>query len=128
MRVGLLEDDLAIREMLLLVLEDEGCIVTAYPDAEGCLQALGITALEPVLPPIDFLIVDWRLNGDLSGTEVIRQIRTKPHLSSLPVILTTAATFDNIKELQDLHVTLLEKPFSVDEIAKLIENISHPIP
>jgi CheY-like chemotaxis protein len=128
MRVGLLEDDLAIQEMLRLVLEDEGCVVTVYPGAEECLQALGITAQEPISCPVDVLIVDWRLSGDISGTEVIRQIRTKPHLSSLPIILTTAATFDNIKELQDLQVTLLEKPFSVDEVAMLLENIAHPIP
>ncbi|MBV8822674.1 MAG: response regulator [Chloroflexi bacterium] len=127
MRVGLIEDDLAIREMLRLVLEDEECIVITYSSAEECLQALGITAPEPIPSPVDLLIVDWRLSGDMSGIELIRQIRTKPHLSSLPIILTTAATFDDIEELQHLHVTFLEKPFSVDEITTLIKNISHPI-
>ena len=128
MDIGLLEDDAAIQEMLRLVLEDEGYAVTIYPTADACLNALLAPAAEQKDKPIDLLIVDWRLSGSAPGTEVIRKLRSNDSFDSLPIILTTAATFDNIKELQDLHVTLLEKPFSVDEIARLIENISHPIP
>src|SRR5579859_3801021 len=125
-RVGLLEDDIAIQEMILLVLQDEGYTVVNYPDAEACLLSLGVTGTVVDPLPIDLLIADWRLSGSVTGVEVIRQMRAQPHLThlaTLPVILTTAATFNDTEELQQLHVSLLEKPFSVDDIIHLIQNL-----
>ncbi len=123
MHVGLLEDDVAIQEMLLLVLEDEGYTVTNYPNAKECLRAL-TSITTRAQSPIDLLIIDWRLGGDTSGTEVIQQIRNNPILNSLPIILTTAATFNDIKALQHFQVSLLEKPFSVDDMTLLIKNLT----
>jgi len=123
MHVGLLEDDVAIQEMLLLVLEDEGYHVTNYSNATECLQAL-TSLTDRELSPIDLLIIDWRLGGTISGAEVIEQIRLIPVLDTLPIILTTAATFNDIEELQRLHVALLEKPFSVDDMSSLIKNLT----
>ncbi len=124
MRVGLLEDDTAIQEMLLLVLEDEGYEAITFQNAQACLEALGI-AQKIVLPvPIDIMIVDWRLNDAISGTEVIEQIRNQPHLQALPIILTTAATFSNTEKLQALQVVLLEKPFGVDDITSLVKQLT----
>lgn len=125
MRVGLLEDDIAIQEMVMLVLQDEGYLVEAYADAEACLDALTNTASG--FEPVDLLIVDWRLNGTMSGFEVIKQMRGIPHLASLPIILTTAATFTDTEALRDLRVSLLEKPFSVDEIISLIKSVTGPL-
>ncbi len=125
MRVGLLEDDLAIQEMLLLVLQDEGYLVLNFPGAEECLEALHARDFSSVLPlPVDVMIIDWRLSGVTSGTEVITELRKNPRSSLLPIILTTAATFNDPDELQHLHVSLLEKPFSVDEMLSLIKNLT----
>ena len=124
MHVGLLEDDVAIQEMLLLVLKDEGYIVTNYPSAKECLQAL-TPITEYTQTPIDLLIIDWRLGGNIFGTEVIKQIRLNPVLNTFPIILTTAATFNDVEELRRLQVSLLEKPFSVDDITLLIKNLTH---
>ena len=127
MYVGLLEDDTAIQEMLLLVLQDEGYGVTTYQDAEECIEVLTLAAQDPSAPvPVDLMIVDWRLNGSISGTEVIQKLRDLPRLSSLPIILTTAATFSDTNVLQDLQVTLLEKPFSVDDMTALVKRLILP--
>lgn len=126
MRVGLLEDDIAIQEMLLLVLQDEGYTVTNYPGAEECLNALGVAIQEPIPIPVDLIIIDWRLSGSISGTEVIRLIRKNPRFDALPIILTTAATFNDTEELQNLRVALLEKPFAVDEMITLIKRLTQP--
>jgi two-component system chemotaxis response regulator CheY len=128
MRVGLLEDDASIQEMLMLILQDEGYTVTVYSDAQECLDTLGITAQDATPRPVDLMIIDWRLNGVLSGTEVIQQIRGNPRFSSLPIILTTAATFNDTEALKHLHVALLEKPFSVDEIIGLIKDLGQSSP
>lgn len=128
MHVGLLEDDAAIQEMLLLVLEDEGYTVTSFPDAESCLDALGLINTSATPQSLDLLIVDWRLNGLTTGTEVIRQVRQQPHLAYLPIILTTAATFHDTEELYNLQVSLLEKPFAVDDITALIKELTRSRP
>ncbi len=124
MRIGLLEDDVAIQEMLLLVLQDEGYTATNYSSAEVCLEALTTASQESVQPPVDLLIIDWRLNGALSGIEVIRQIRMNNSPESLPIILTTAAAFHNVEELKYLQAAFLEKPFSIDEITVLIKGLT----
>src|SRR6184192_3320562 len=123
MHIGLLEDDTAIQEMLRLVLQDEGYTVTIYSTADACLNAL--TAPDPNSPetPIDLLIVDWRLSGSIPGTEVIRKLRSDTSFDSLPIILTTAAAFNDTDELRNLHVSLLEKPFAVDDVVALIKNL-----
>jgi DNA-binding response OmpR family regulator len=123
MRVALLEDDIAIQEMLLLVLQDEGYTTINFPDAEECLAVLSNTVQQGTPLPADLMIIDWRLSGSISGVEVIRHIRNVFHLDSLPIILTTAAAFSDPKELQDLHVALLEKPFSLDEVLSLIGDL-----
>jgi two-component system phosphate regulon response regulator PhoB len=127
MRIGLLEDDLAIQEMLLLVLQDEGHAVLNFSGAEECLEALSVSDLSSSLTlPVDVMIIDWRLNGPLSGIEVITALRKNPRFSKLPLILTTAATFNDTDELRHLQVSLLEKPFSVDEMLLLIKELVQP--
>jgi two-component system chemotaxis response regulator CheY len=124
MHVGLLEDDVSIQEMLLLVLQDEGYAVTNYPDAEACIEALKEAGTDGTPLPVDLMIVDWRLNGLMTGTEVIQQLRNNPYLGMLPIILTTAATFNDLTALQNLQVSLLEKPFAVDDMTTLIKHLT----
>ena len=130
MQIGLLEDDTAIQEMLRLVLQDEGYTVTIYHTAEECLKALLSSVQQQKTIPIDLLIIDWRLFGSVLGTEVIRTLRNDPLFDPLPIILTTAATFQNTDELQNLHITLLEKPFAIDEVVNIVKNLLHadPVP
>jgi DNA-binding response OmpR family regulator len=122
MQIGLIEDDVAIREMLRLVLQDAGFAITVYISAEECLPAL-VATREQALLPIDVLIVDWRLPGSMSGIEVIRYIRDNLHLDSLPIILTTAAAFHDTEELKRLRVTLLQKPFDIDEVVEAVKRV-----
>ena len=126
MQVGLLEDDIAIQELLCLLLQDEGFAITVFVDAEECLRILGVTGVPEVL--LHLLIVDFRLHRSISGLEVIRQVRATPYLHGLPIILTTAATYVDTDELQRLHVTLVEKPFDVDQIVEIIKNLTQSCP
>ncbi len=124
MHIGLLEDDTSIQEMIRLVLQDEGYAVTVYPTAEECLSRLMPSEQAEQPRALNLLIVDWRLSGTLSGVEAIRQLRDSDRYKTLPVILTTAASFVNIEELDDLDVVLLEKPFAVDDIVNLIASLT----
>ena len=126
MRVGLLEDEVAIQEMLLLMLQDEGYTVINFPDAEACLTIVGDAVQQGTPLPVDLMIIDWRLSGSISGVEVIRHIQNVLHVDSLPIILTTAAAVSDTEELHDVHVTLIEKPFAIDELVTLMKTmLSH---
>lgn len=128
MHVGLLEDDIATQEMFLLILQDEGYVAVNYSSAEECLSALGVTEPLTTPLPVDMMIIDWRLDDAMTGIEVIQRLRSTPHLSTLPLILSTAATLGQtqIQELSRLDVALLEKPFSVDEITRLMQRLAAP--
>ena len=125
MRVGLLEDDIATQEMFLLILQDEGYVAINYSSADECLAALGVTVPLTMPLPVDMMIIDWRLDDTMTGIEVIQRLRSTPHLNTLPLILSTAATLSHaqMQELSNLNVAILEKPFSVDEITRLIQRL-----
>lgn len=124
MLIGLLEDDLAIQEMLRLVLECAGHEVILYANAEACLAALRVT--EPNAAPLspDLCIIDMHLPKSASGLAVIASIRANPRLNALPLILMTASAFPDTQELQRLRVTLLAKPFDIDEVVRLIDELT----
>jgi DNA-binding response OmpR family regulator len=122
--IGLLEDDLAIQEMLRLVFEGEGYTVAVYVNAQECLANLRVADPEPGAFSPDLLIVDLRLSTSLPGTAVIELIRSNSRLASLPVILMTASTSLDQQELDRLHVALLTKPFDIDEVVSLVRALT----
>ena len=123
MLIGLLEDDLAIQEMLRLVFEGEGYEVAVYGNAEECLTDLRVDDPQPGVLSPDLLVVDLRLSTSVLGTAVIELMRANPRLASLPVILMTASTSFDRQELDRLHVTLLIKPFDIDDVMKLVKEL-----
>jgi CheY-like chemotaxis protein len=117
--IGLLEDDLAIQEMLRLLLQSEGYEVTAYASAEECLAHLRIDDAQSEVACPNLLMVDLHLAKGISGLVVIEQIRSNPRLKSLPIVLMTASAFIDKQDLQRLHISLLLKPFDIDEIIRI---------
>lgn len=124
MLIGLLEDDLAIQEMLRLVLQSEGHELIIYATAAECLADLRVDDPLPGSFSPSLLIVDLRLSKSASGMAVIERIRANPRLESLPIILMTASTFFDKQELQRLRVTLLTKPFDIDDVVRLVDELT----
>jgi len=122
LRIGLLEDDLAIQEMLRLLLQGEGHEVIVYPGAQSCLADLCEAGADS--QGADLLLIDLRLARSTSGLAVIEQIRLTPRLEFFPIILMTAAATLDKQELQRLHIALLPKPFDVDEVMRLINELT----
>jgi two-component system chemotaxis response regulator CheY len=122
LRIGLLEDDLAIQEMLRLLLQSEGYEVIVYPGAQACLDDLRKPGMEAPRP--DLLLLDLRLANSASGLAVIEQIRLTPHLESLPIILMTASATLDRRELERRRAVLLRKPFDVNDVVRLIHELT----
>lgn len=124
MLIGLLEDDMAIQELLRLVFEGEGHTVALYKNAEECLIDLHVDAPEPGPFSPDLLVVDLRLSTSMPGTAVVERMRANPRLAELPVILMTASTFVDRQELARLNITLLPKPFDIDKVMSLVDELT----
>lgn len=81
-RVLIIEDDSAIREMLVRRLTLRGFAVEAMPDGESGLARIRES-------PPEVLLLDHGLPG-ISGWDVARTLRANPSTARLPIIALTA--------------------------------------
>jgi len=106
----LVEDDTAIREMFCHFLRSKKFAVEEAEDAEQALEYLANS--NP-----DLILLDWML-PDLSGPEIIKQIRTNPVQKDLPIIMLTARAeeMDKVKGLESGADDYMTKPVSLQEL------------
>ena len=104
------EDEEAIREMLVVVLEQAGFTVKAVSNAEE-----GQRFLNDTLP--DLILLDWMLPS-ISGVEWARRLRKEPVYQELPIILLTARgeEEDKIRGFGCGADDYMTKPFSPREL------------
>ncbi len=107
-KVLVLEDEIDVRDLLVLHLKREGYEVSAFESADLALQAFQQTAF-------DLLILDWML-PQMSGLDVCKKIRNE-FRSRVPVMILTARadTMDKVIGLEIGADDYLTKPFEVRE-------------
>jgi two-component system phosphate regulon response regulator PhoB len=116
-RLLVVEDESDIAELLSRVFSREGFEVGVAKD--------GLSALEAVRrDPPDLVVLDWML-PELSGIEVLKEMRARPETRMVPVILLTARReeIDRVLGLElgaDDYVT---KPFSSRELVLRIRGL-----
>lgn len=120
MRIGLLEDDPAICEMMQEMLGTVGHMVSAYQDGSDILTALHLEK-PTALPPFDILFVDLILSGDISGEQVIYQVRMT--YTSLPIVVISAVAASHLQAVVRRYpgVRALQKPFKLRDLFAAIE-------
>ena len=129
-RVGLLEDNDRISQLCAKMLGCAGHEVSIYGHPRDCLRALqpSFAALptdeggtSPQSLPIDVLILDLHL-PDITGFEILRLLSSQPSTKSIPLILCTAATPNEISNAMRLapQADLIEKPFSYQKLLSAI--------
>jgi two-component system, OmpR family, response regulator MtrA len=106
-RVLVVDDDLALAEMLGIVLRNEGLDVTHVADGPSALPAV-----RDVRP--DLVLLDVMLPG-LDGMEVCRRIRSE---SGVPIVMLTARTdtVDIVVGLESGADDYIVKPFKPQEL------------
>jgi CheY-like chemotaxis protein len=106
-----IEDDLAIRGLLVDVLVDDGYEVRAASDGE---EALAI--LESWQP---HLIILDQLMPRMDGTAFRAEQRSRPHLAAIPTLLLSAIR-DLPAQARDLDIAAtMPKPFNLDDLLVL---------
>lgn len=113
-----IEDDQAIRSLLVDVLVDDGYEVRSASDGEEALALL--EGWQPHL-----IILD-QLMPRMDGTAFRAEQRTRPHLAAIPTLLLSAIR-DLPEQARDLNVAAtLPKPFNLDELLVLAEQLINP--
>jgi two-component system phosphate regulon response regulator PhoB len=115
--VLVVEDEDAIREMLVLVLEQADFAVQAVADTQQALASL--TAQLP-----DLILLDWMLPG-MSGVDWARRLKRDSSYGDIPIILVTARgeEEDKIRGLDVGADDYVAKPFSPRELVARIRAV-----
>ncbi len=116
-RILVVEDESAIREMVVSSLERAGFSVQAAADA---VEAERVLAEHHV----DLVVLDWMLPG-ISGIELVQRLRRRPRAAALPVIMLTARSEEEDRLVgfeagADDYVT---KPFSPRELVARVRAV-----
>ena len=113
----IVEDEAALVELLRYNLEREGFDVIATPSGEEALMIVDERR-------VDLMLLDWML-PHMSGIEVCRQIRRKPDLRSLPVIMLTARgeQADRVRGLDTGADDYVTKPFAPEELVARVRAV-----
>jgi CheY-like chemotaxis protein len=114
--VLLAEDDQDIRDVVQEVLEERGFDV--IPARTG-RQALDFLSLDVKSRP-DFVILDLMM-PIMTGWQVLEEMRQRPDLVKIPVIVLTAVSQD----MPTGATAVLRKPFDIDDLLTILKNDVH---
>lgn len=124
-RILVVDDRNDLLHLMRRVLEDEEYQVSILPEGRDAF-----TRVKTLLP--DLLILDLKL-GDISGQEVLKQVKNDPVTADVPIIVYTAAVLEaeEVNELiasnptfyQEVHV--VQKPFELPNLLALVQQVLH---
>jgi two-component system, OmpR family, phosphate regulon response regulator PhoB len=113
----IVEDEPAIRGMLMIVLEQAGFSPIAAAEIDSAQKILADSSP-------DLILLDWMLPG-VSGVEWARRLKKDPSFRELPIILLTARgeEEDKVRGLEIGADDYLTKPFSPKELVARIRAV-----
>ena len=116
-KILVVEDEDAIRAMLMMILEQAGFMPIAAADAEEAQMALDNNGP-------DLILLDWMLPG-ISGVEWARRLKKETIYKEIPIILLTARgeEEDKVKGLEIGADDYVTKPFSPKELVARIRAV-----
>jgi two-component system phosphate regulon response regulator PhoB len=116
-RVLVVDDEAAIREMIQFSLRRSGMEVEGAADAREALAA--VSEHTP-----DIILMDWMMPG-VSGLELTRRLRREPVTSDIPIIMLTAKVTedDKVAGLEAGTDDYVIKPFSPRELIARIHAV-----
>lgn len=119
-QILVIDDKNELLHLMRRVLEDEGYQVALLQDGRDAFAQVKVQ-----LP--DLLILDLKL-GDISGQDVLKQLKHDPVTIEIPVIVYTAAVLEAEEVSQLIEsdqarystVQVVQKPFELDALLALV--------
>jgi len=122
-RILVVDDKNELLHLMRRVLEDEQYQVSILQDGRDAFARV-----KSQLP--DLLILDLKL-GEVSGQDILKQLKYDSITEDIPVIVYTAAVLeaeevnrlvtDNPRHYQGVHV--VQKPFELDNLLSLVQQV-----
>lgn len=124
-RILVVDDTPALLDVVRTCLEEEGyqvrtCLESRYAVEMAQEQRPDVVMLDVVMP-------------EVSGWEVLAELRQDPAFRLTPVIVCTAYVAEAIERLAELkgpdqHLGLLPKPFEMEELLEVVASVSAVAP
>lgn len=116
LRIALVEDNDALRDVTCAMLNEMGCEVTGFASADAAADALDLAS-------IDLLVTDCVMPGQLNGPRLCELLRERR--DDLPVLFISGFRAD-AEELPTRATALLAKPFDAAQLRAAIGNLLKP--
>lgn len=113
-----IEDDPEVRELLQVLLDDEGHHATTAPDG---IAALSLVAHGKVKP--DLILADYNLPNGMNGLQIIAKLRDMLHRPVPGIILTGDISTETLRNIEQQNCVKLNKPVKVRELTQAIQRI-----
>lgn len=120
-KVLVVDDESSLRRMVAFALMQRGYEPELCESGMKGLQALEASKRNNT--PLDFAIIDVRL-PDMDGLELLKAI--KADYPAIPVVVITGHGKEQIAEEVGNADGFLEKPFDMDELAKILDEMPEP--
>lgn len=113
--VLIVDDEFGLAELISEILTDRGYSTTIAINGE-----LGLAAVEEAAP--DLILLDVMMPV-VDGAEMARRVRASPAHAAIPIVFMTALPGSVPRDQPPLHSALLHKPFSSEQLFRVIEQI-----
>jgi putative two-component system response regulator len=121
MRILLVDDEPALRELLRVTLES---VDIAVEEAGSAVEAEGRLHKRR----FDVVVLDIRMPG-MSGTELCKRLKADTRTSEIPIVLLTGADAEEIRAAQRAGASaVVRKPFSPLELLSVVERLNGRTP
>jgi CheY-like chemotaxis protein len=117
--IMIVDDSMELLDVMRELLEDDGCRVTTY------LWPPAIQATIDASP--DLIVLDVMFQHSPVGLSYLDDVRRRSSTQTIPIVLCTVAVdlFDKNSKLSlDSHTRILVKPFDVDQLLSLVNQLT----
>jgi CheY-like chemotaxis protein len=119
-KILIVDDDPVVRLLMSECLSFHGFEVSALPSGQECLDHLAIHNT-------DLVVLDM-LMPDMSGVEVLKELKNSPKLAHLPVIMLSALN-DTERVISETSTVkpdgVLQKPFNLQSVLAAVRAVQH---
>ena len=112
------EDDPELRELLELLLKDEGYRAATAPDGVAALELVARGMIRP-----DLVLADYNLPNGLNGLQLTAKLREKLRREIPVVILTGDISTGTLRDIALQHCLRLDKPVKLKELTQAIQSL-----
>jgi two-component system CheB/CheR fusion protein len=112
------EDEPEVRELLELLLKDEGHRATAAPDGVAALELVARGTVRP-----DLIVADYNLPHGMDGLQLTARLREMLHRQIPVIILTGDISTGTLRDIALQNCVQLHKPVKLKELRQVIQSL-----